>query len=192
MADARAIFETSRALQRLLQEELSVLPISAAQIRVESLDLLPDPVPPPRITIFLFNLHENPYLMNQPPARRARATGQEDIVQPPLAIDLDYMICAWAATADEEQQLLGDVLRVLNDASELTAQQLGPAWERGEAVEIALVNPPIEDQARIWSAFGFKRFKLALYYRARSVPIASRRSTREPLTRERRIRAEVK
>ncbi|KYF96800.1 hypothetical protein BE20_40845 [Sorangium cellulosum] len=192
MADAHAIFETSRALQRLLQEELSVLPISASQIRVESLDLLPDPVPPPRITIFLFNLQENPYLMNQPPVTRARPAGQAEIVQPPLAIDLDYMICAWAATADEEQQLLGDVLRVLNDTPTIAAPQLGPAWERGEAVELALVNLPIEEQVRLWSAFGFKRFKLALYYRARSVPIASRRATREPLVRERRVAVEVK
>ncbi|MGK3995532.1 DUF4255 domain-containing protein [Sorangium sp. So ce1024] len=192
MADARAIFETSRALQRLLQEELSVLPILASQIRVESLDLLPDPVPPPRITIFLFNLHENPYLMNQPPVTRARPAGRAEVVQPPLAIDLDYMICAWAATADEEQQLLGDVLRALNDSPALTAPQLGPAWEKDESVQLELVNPPIEEQVRLWSAFGFKRFKLALYYRASSVPIASRRTTHETLVRERHLTVEVK
>ncbi|WP_437983210.1 DUF4255 domain-containing protein [Sorangium sp. So ce117] len=181
MADARAILDTSRALQQILQDGLSLLPILPAQIKIESLDLLPDPVPPPRITLFLFNIHEDPYLSNQSTELHPTRNGTVEVVDPPVFLDLDYMICAWATTTDEELQLLGDVIRVLNDHPQLDAPLLGPAWRPGEAVHLALVNPPIEEQARIWSAFGFKRFKLSLYYRARSVPIQSGVRRREAL-----------
>ena len=181
MADARAILLTSRALQVVLQEELSVLSIPAGQIKIESLDLLPDPVPPPRITIFLFNVHENPYLKNQPHEITRGADGKADVIPPPIVLDLDYMICAWAATTDEEHQLLGDIVRVLHDNPEIDAARLGPSWRADEAVQISLNNPSIEEQARIWTTFGFKRFKLSLYYKVRTVPIESKRRSGERL-----------
>jgi Pvc16 N-terminal domain len=91
------------------------------------------------------------------------------------------MICAWAATTDEELQLIGDILRVLSDHPDFEAATLGPSFLPSEAVHLLLINPPIEEQARIWSAFGFKRFKLSLYYRARSVLIRSNRRHLETL-----------
>lgn len=185
MADARAILSTSRALQKVLQDELSVLSIPAAQIKIESLDLLPDPVPPPRITIFLFNVHENPYLKNQPGSiERGPEERRGHVTPPPIVIDLDYMICAWASSTDEEHQLLGDILQVLHDHPEIGPLALGPSWRPDEAVQISLNNPSIEDQARIWTTFGFKRFKLSLYYKLRSVPIESKVRRDEPLVRD--------
>jgi hypothetical protein len=91
------------------------------------------------------------------------------------------MICAWAATTDEEHQLLGDIVRVLHDNPEIDAARLGPSWRADEAIQISLNNPSIEDQARIWTTFGFKRFKLSLYYKVRTVPIESKRRSEERL-----------
>ncbi|KYG03515.1 hypothetical protein BE21_04575 [Sorangium cellulosum] len=184
MADARAIHLTSRALQSVLQKELSVLSIPAGQIKIESLDLLPDPVPPPRITIFLFNVHENPHLKNQGREIRRDGDGKVEVIPPPIVLDLDYMLCAWAATTDEEHQLLGDIVRVLHDHPEIEATRLGPSFRPDEAVQISLNNPPVEEQARIWTTFGFKRFKLSLYYKVRTVPIESKRRSEEPIVLE--------
>ena len=77
------------------------------------------------------------------------------------------------STTKEEHLVLGDVVRVLYDNAELPPAMLGAAWLPGEAVQVVLGNVSLEDQTRIWTSFGFKRFKLALYYKARIVPIGS-------------------
>ncbi len=106
---------------------------------------------------------------------------------PPTVLNLDYMICAWMSTTQEEHLILGDVLRVLYDHSQIDPAALGPTWQADESVQVTLTNPTIEDQARIWTTFGFKRFKLALYYKVRVVPIASRRSFADSTVGERNL-----
>jgi hypothetical protein len=184
MADATAILAVTQAVQALLRREISVVAIASGQIVIESIDLIPSPVPMPRLTIFLYNIHENPYLKNQAAGFSPTTPGAGDVVPPPLTVDLDLMICAWAQPTDE-LLLLGDVLRIFHDNSELGPAVLGPSWAPDETVQITLANPSLEDQARIWTTFGFKRFKLSLYYKARVVPIASRRALSETTVRER-------
>lgn len=187
MADASAIYAVSEGLRRTLQDHLALVSILPSQIFIESIDLLPDPVPPPRVTIFLYNIRENEFLKNRPhevlPA--TPAPGLTALLPPPLVLDLEYMICAWAATTQDEHLLLGDIARVFYDNSELLPISLGTSWRPHEAVQIAHANPSIEDQARIWTTFGFKRFKLSLYYRIRVVPIRSERIYGEAVVSER-------
>jgi hypothetical protein len=181
VADARAILQASQGIQAILQSELTLLSIAPSQIVIESIDLLPTPTPTPRVSIFLYCIHENPFLKNQPDtvAPVTAIPGTADGSLPPLVIDLDYMICAWTAVTPDEHLLLGDIARVLYDHSELGARDLGPSWQPDETLQISLTSPSIEDQARIWTTFGFKRFKLSLYYKVRIVPIASQRTFRE-------------
>jgi hypothetical protein len=176
MADARAIRDVSTALQAILQNELSVLAIPTGTVRIESIDLLPDPVPPPRVTIFLFNIAEDPFLKNRGVEIVTTGPGSVTTRRPPTVVDLDFMICAWMSTTQEEHLILGDVLRVIYDHPQVDPVLLGPSWRPDEAVQLSLSNTSIEDQARIWTTFGFRRFKLALYYKARVVPIASTHS----------------
>jgi hypothetical protein len=189
MADARAVLEVSRALQNILQTELSVLVIPPGTVQIESIDLLPDPVPPPRITIFLFNIHEDSFLKNRDVMVITTGPGSVVTTPPPTVVDLDYMISAWMSTTQEEHLVLGDVLRVLYDHPQIDAAALGAAWQPDEAVQVTLTNPSIEDQARIWTTFGFKRFKLALYYKVRVVPIASLRPFPDRIVAERSANA---
>lgn len=186
MADATAILAVSHAIQRVLQSDLGVVNIAPNQIEIESIDLLPSPVPVPRVTIFLYNIHEDPFLKNQSGVfSPGQPAGTGEAAPAPLTLDLDYMICAWAATTAEEHLLLGDVLGVIHDHAEISPAELGAGWAPDEAVQITLANPSIEDQARIWTTFGFKRFKLSLYYKVRVVPIASRRTFVASMVRER-------
>lgn len=179
MADAFAIEQTSAAIQSLLQAELAVVGIAPGNVLVESIDLLPDPVPPPRVTVFLYCVHENPFLKNRGEEIRPSGPGAVTVQPTPLVVDLDYMITAWMQGTSEEHRVLGHILRVFHDRAELTPAELGPAWGPEESLQITLANPPLEDQARIWTTFGFKRFKLALYYKVRVVPIASTRMFNE-------------
>lgn len=186
MADASAILAVSEAIRSRLQAELSLVSILPSQIFIESIDLLPDPVPPPRVTIFLYSIKENELLKNrQHEVVPVPPPGSSVVVPPPMVLDLEYMICAWGSTTQDEHLLLGDVARVLYDAPELEPTALGPTWRPEERVQLSLHNMSIEDQARIWTTFGFRRFKLALYYRARVVPIRSERFFSETLVRER-------
>jgi hypothetical protein len=185
MADASAIHDVSVALRSVLQNELSVLAIPAGTVRIESIDLVPDPVQPPRITIFLYNIQEDPFLKNRPPELTVTGPGAGTTQPPPTVVDLDFMISAWMSTTQEEHLILGDVLRVLYDHPQIDREALGPNWLPGESVQLTLQPISIEDQARIWTTFGFKRFKLALYYRARVIPIASQRTFPEGLVAER-------
>ena len=190
VADATAILAVTQALRATLQRELSVVAIAPNQIAIESIDLLPTPVPVPRVTIFLYNIHEDPLLKNAAGSFAPTApggTGTGNVVPPPITLDLDYMICAWASVTTDEHLLLGDVLRVFHDNAELGPAALGASWAPDEAVQITLGSPSIEDQARIWTTFGFKRFKLSLYYKARAVPIASRRRFTESIVRGREL-----
>lgn len=185
MADARAIYQVSDAFKRVLQENLSLLSITASQIFIESIDLLPDPIPRPRLTVFLYNISENPFLKNRDHQVISSVGGTSQQVVPPCVVDLDFMVCAWAASTTDEHQLLGDVLRVMYDHAELEPVYLGAGWDPADTVQLSLHNPSIEDQARIWTTFGFKRFKLALYYKARVIPIASQRVFTSGIVQER-------
>src|SRR5262245_59472561 len=160
MADAKAIHDVSIALQNLLQNELSVLVIPPGTVKIESIDLLPDPVPPPRITIFLYNIQEDPFLKNRGLEVTATGLGKVTTRPPPAVVELDYMISAWMSTTQEEHLVLGDVIRVLYDNPQIDPVALGLNWRADESVQITLVSMSIEDQARIWTTFGFKRFKL--------------------------------
>jgi hypothetical protein len=176
VATATAIFDVSTSLQNLLQSQLSVLVMPAGSVKVESIDLVPDPVPPPRLSIYLFNVQENPFLKNGQGTLTSSGPGSAAFEPTPAVLDLDYMICAWMSTTMEEHLVLGDVVRVLYDNAELPPTVLGSMWLANEAVQVTLGNVSLEDQTRIWTSFGFKRFKLALYYKVRVVPINSMRS----------------
>ena len=204
MADSRAILDTSNALLALIKSAAETpgtpgtLNVPKGHISIESIDLLKDEIAKPHVTIFLFNIHENPLLKNQPrlvsppkprPGAVAPPTPQPvTIARPPMVLDLDYMICAWAAATSDEHEILGGILRLLYDHPELGPRELGEAWGEDEAVQLTLANPSIEEQARIWTTFGFKRFKLSLYYKARTVPIGSTLIERASTVIEREIK----
>ena len=72
MADSRAILDTSNALLALIKSAAETpgtpgtLNVPKGHMSIESIDLLKDEIAKPHVTIFLFNIHENPLLKNQP------------------------------------------------------------------------------------------------------------------------------
>src|SRR5262249_17536746 len=150
------------------------------QVVIESIDLLPSPPPVPRVTIFLFNIQENPFLKNRDGVVTPVGAGAVQLRPPPLVLDLHFLICAWAQNTTDEHVILGSIARALYDKAEFDANELNrdplvSGFQPDESVQVVLANMSIEDQARIWTSFGFQRFKLSLYYLARIVPIASNR-----------------
>jgi hypothetical protein len=183
MATTDAILQVSDAIRELIVARVPL--VSANQVVIESIDLLPEPPPVPRVTVFLYNIQENPQLKNSPFEVRSTAPGSSTLVPPPMVVDLDYLICAWTAQTSDEHRLLGSVLRALYDFPELGPAELGASWRPHEFVQLSLDNRSIEEQARIWTTFGFRRFKLSLYYRARIVPIETSRTFSDSVVAER-------
>lgn len=183
MADTDAILQVSAAIRDLIVARVPLL--APNQVVVESIDLLPDPPPVPRVTVFLYNIQENPELKNSPHEVRSVGPATSTLVPPPIVVDLDYLICAWTSQPPDEHRLLGHVLRALYDAPELGPTELGGAWRPHEFVQLSLDSRSIEEQARIWTTFGFRRFKLSLYYRARIVPIETGREFPDRVVSER-------
>ena len=58
-------------------------------VKVESIDLVPDPVPPPRLSIYLFNVQENPFLKNGQGPVASSGPGSATSELTPAVLDLD-------------------------------------------------------------------------------------------------------
>src|SRR5882762_7282453 len=120
MADGNAIHTTSVALRNVLRAELpGLFGIAPSNIDIDSIDVLEDTLERPRVTLFLFNIRENPHLKNRPRKVISNAAGKIETEVPPTVLDLDYMICAFTTLVEDEQKLLGNVVRVLYDHTEL-------------------------------------------------------------------------
>jgi len=142
----------------------------------------------PTITLFLYQIAENAEMRNQ--VIRRLPDGRES--RQPVALELGYLITAWAgratesgfsvandeAAAREESRLLGVVLQTLSDRAELAASQLSeedpanPVFRPEDSVQVFLDSLPIEDHYRIWDASQLS-YRLSLTYRVRVVGIDS-------------------
>jgi hypothetical protein len=68
----------------------------------------------PTLNMFLYDMHENTKLRQQPGWHVAsRNNGQATQERPPMRVDLHYMVTAWAAEAEDEHRLLTRSLMAL-------------------------------------------------------------------------------
>ncbi len=119
----------------------------------------------PRLCLFLYDVKENAALRN--------ATLPEDRLRPPLALDLYFMLTAYAparladrtAATLEEYRLLGRAMAIFHEHLILRDPHLRGAIA-GQGLEFRFfIHPlPVEEMARIWNAFHSKPFKLSVCY----------------------------
>ena len=86
----------------------------------------------PALTLYLFRITMNEHARN---VRRPVGSPIEDV---PLAVDLHYLLTAWADSAEEEQTTLAWAMRELYlhpvlDASALTKDA---GWDPGDVIQI--------------------------------------------------------
>lgn len=169
MADFDVIAAVSQTLEARLTAGLAGLggnPAPTAQLH----DLVPPLPAAPTLTVFLYDIVQDPTVRNRPPTVRV-VGGQHIRVKQPLGLILHYMLTAWAGDRDTELQMLGRAMQVLYDDAIVDGTELLGGLA-GSAVQLKLTMSPLylEDRARIWFAIG-QPYRLSLNYEVRVVDI---------------------
>jgi Pvc16 N-terminal domain len=163
MATADVIKDMGETLLFVLRAGIpSVDPTLITVATPDEFEALREPAKP-NITVFLYRIAVNPTMRNDP--RRLRPDGS--IVRQPLPLELSFLITAWAKDTRDELLIIGRILQVLYEHSELGAADLiGASWDKNDTVQVVLESLPLEDHYRIWDANDVP-YRLSLTYLAR-------------------------
>lgn len=159
MATYTAIAEASETLIELLRDRIAersdVVSIDRNEIALVS----PDDVGADsdiRLSMFLYDVSENTVLKNQ----EARMTDPDKTRDPPLALDLRYLLTAFPSQTGSEattntldqQRVLGLAMQVLNDNSILGADEL-PASLADTELQVTLEEETVQTVTDVWGTF---------------------------------------
>jgi hypothetical protein len=184
VAGSDVLVAVSQTLQNRLTAGLSSLgpPVPVAEVH----DLASTPAnAPPRATLFLYDVLQEPTTRNRPKSRRVVA-GQVKERKQPLGLRLQYLVTAWGGDRATEQQILGRVLQVMYDDAVIDGTELaGSLAGTSSQLRVRLLPMQLEDRARVWWAIG-QPYRLSVNYEVTvvdvdaetetsSIPVMSRR-----------------
>lgn len=122
-----------------------------------------------RLSIWLYQITENEFLKNQPPAR---TNGHTTIHEMPLALNLHYLITPFAATSEADHRLLGLTMQTLYDNAVLPIRD--PVEDISEDLRLILCRASLEELTRIWEALR-EPYRLSVCYMVRVTRVDARR-----------------
>lgn len=105
------------------------------------------------VSLYLYRLSVSGSRRNLPPT--VGADGRK--YRPPIPLDLNYLLTAWAKTAARQQRLLSWALRTLQDAPVLPASFLNnyapehDVFRPHEAIELVFDSLSLQDMNNLWS-----------------------------------------
>jgi hypothetical protein len=135
------------------------------------------------LTLFLYKVVENPYLKNEVGPVRQGQNGGLIEQEPPLVVDLYYLLTAHAIGQNNPfpnaHRALSRAMRVFYDNGILSGSLIQTS-EFGLTPDIVLrvtLDPlSMEDMTRIWSVFPDTQYELSVTYLVTPVPIESART----------------
>jgi hypothetical protein len=171
MAGFPALGDASRTLQKLIENGMAAL--GGTPPTVELNDLSGNiGSQPARVTIFLYEIAEDPTVRNLPMSRET-VGGVEVLRRPPLPMVLRYLITAWVQDPATQHTILGRVAQVLTDHAIVSGVDLqGSLQANNEALRLRLLALEMEDRTRVWHAVQ-KPYRLSLYCEVRVVRVQS-------------------
>jgi hypothetical protein len=177
VAGSDVVSDVSAVLEQVLTKTMSSLtapPPPIAQIH----DLTGNiPTAPPLLTLFLYEICEDPSLRNRPKLREPDGTGYQ-LRKPPMALLLRYLLTAWGGDRITEERMLGRVIQELYDRPILSGTTLtGSLAGLDEPLHVTLVPLTLEEKARVWWSIQ-KPYRLSLNYEVRVANIDSDAVTR--------------
>jgi Pvc16 N-terminal domain len=169
MAGSDVLLAVSQTLQNRLTAGLSTLgpPVPEAELH----DLNGPPTTnPPRATLFLYDVVEEPTSRNRPPTGEL-VGGRVVSRKRPLGLCLYYLVTAWGKDPVTEQRILGRVIQVFHEDSIIDGPDLADELAgTGVELRISLSRMQIDDRARIWWAIN-KPYRLSINYEVRVVDV---------------------
>lgn len=169
MASSDVLVAVSETLQNRLTAGLSTLgpPVPVAELH----DLASPPSnTPPRATLFLYDVVEEPTVRNRPKSTRLLG-GNLVVRKQPLGLCLHYLVTAWGGDRATEQQILGRVMQLMYDDAVIDGAELAGSLAGGPTeLRVTLSTMQLEDRARVWWAIG-QPYRLSINYEVRVVDI---------------------
>ena len=192
----RVIADVSRTLEAFITNGLSVLvppPAPGAEVH----DLAPGVIPtnPARLTLFLFEVVEDPSMRNRPPVRTDIAAPPPPttlVSKPPMALLLRYLMTPWSGDRFTDHQILGRTLQILYDGAILSGTDLQGTTLQNTDVALKLTLAPLtlEERARVFYSVQ-RPYRLSLTYDVRVVNLATQTSQLRVPVATREVRPSV-
>ena len=153
MADFGVIADVSATLQNILTDAVSPLAPAPNRPFAETHDLQGViPTAPPRLTLFLFEVVEDPSARNRPRVYNG-VPPDIGLRRPTMALQLRYLVTPWSGDRLTDHRLLGRAMQALYDGMILSGAQLaGGLAGRNDALKLNLEPLTLEERTRIWHA----------------------------------------
>lgn len=177
MADYTAIADVSVTLISLLRSNMgdlianpnsSIILCSPSEVEDNSI----------RLSLFMYRIDENDYMKN----REMQQINSNTLKNPPLILDLFYMLTAYSPIDDpteqtiEEHKILGMAMRIFYDNAILRGSALqGSMAGTDSELHIVLAKISMENTAQMWNSFHDKSYKPSAFYQVTPVAIDSLR-----------------
>jgi hypothetical protein len=173
MSDYTVILEVSNKLRDLLWDNFDppVRDIVGTKMGIVFTDpKATDQPDAQRLSVWLFHVTEDGYVKNQPVVQ---GKGSRDAQQPPLALNLHYLITPFGGAPDKDLLLLGKTVQVLYDNAvvPLKVADAGVAQE----LRVVLRALTIEELGRVWEALQ-EPYRLSVSYQVRVITVDSARA----------------
>jgi hypothetical protein len=178
MAGFRSVSAAGRSIRRLLElrfrddEPIPGTPTSVAIVRTEDLDPVAfvTRISRPALTLFLYRVDFNKTM------RAAWSGVALNDGRSHLALDLHFLLSAWADNAENEHLILGRALQAIEDTPILAGPLLMQAsdWQANEALQLVLEDVGTESLMRIFDSLPVD-YQLSVPYVARVTRIDGQR-----------------
>lgn len=168
------IRDVTDLLKNLIQNNIIELNNPTA-ITLDSPGDIVEPSAQDELSLFLYQISENPYLKNQDFTQ----IGPNKLQSSPLALDLFYLLTPYAKDREAEQIILAKLMRLFYDNAILSGTQLGdPLLESGNTQFKVILNTIGLDQLNLlWGMFPNKSYRMGISYIVTPLIIPSTRET---------------
>jgi hypothetical protein len=134
---------------------------------------------PARLTLFLFEVVEDPSLRNRRPLQSATAPNLL-LQRPPMPLILRYLMTPWSGDRVTDHRIVGRTLQTLYDDAIISGPVLlGGLANTNQALKVRLAPMEIDDRSRVWHAIQ-RPYRLSLIYEVRVVNLDSMRTEARP------------
>lgn len=179
MSNNQAIAAVTSCLQQLIEKAFDV-PVT---VTTKPLDKAHTDPSSKRLNLFLYSIGPNGSWRNRDlPTERPGERGR-----PPLALNLQYLLTAYADDDVESHKLMGTAVGALSDHPILLPSELStpPGVSSApnalfERVHVTLQPMTIEELSKLWGAFQ-SQYRLSVAYEASAALIESQQETRASL-----------
>ncbi|MFJ5226407.1 DUF4255 domain-containing protein [Streptomyces sp. NPDC088400] len=172
MGDFGVIADVSTVIVGALTRALR--PLNPADPPIAELNDLAETVqtPTPKLTVFLYEIAEDPTSRNRPPVR-SLPPGPLTTRKPPMALMLRYLVTPWGGDPITQHRMLGRALQTFYDDAILDGVQLtGSLAASTDSLHLTLTPLTLDQKSWIWYAIQ-KPYRLSLNYEVRVVSLDS-------------------